>query len=158
MINYAFFVRSPRLFNYVFGLNLREFDVLMRKVEQGFNREIISSYKRPGRLHKLDIIRSMIMILLMYYRHYVTQRFIGVLFGIDVASVCRIIKKLEPILSQIMKLPERTGLEPDELESLIIDATESTIESPSKNQKPYYSGKKRRHTLKTEYVLRGKEG
>jgi hypothetical protein len=41
MISYAFFVRSTRLFNYIFGLN----------------------------------------------RHYVTQRFIGVLFGIDVVDL-----------------------------------------------------------------------
>jgi hypothetical protein len=82
----------------------------------------------------------MVLILLMYYRHYVTQRFIGALFGIDVASVCRIIKNL------VMKLPKRTGLQPEELECLIIDAT----------QKQYYSGKKKRHTIKTEIrVTRG---
>jgi hypothetical protein len=120
MINYEFFVRSQRLFNHIFGLNLREFEVLICKVKHEFNRKITGKYKRPGKLHKLDI-RSMVITLLMYYRHYVTQRVIGVLFGIDVASVCRIIGKLEPILSQIMKLPKREGLHSDEAESLPID-------------------------------------
>jgi hypothetical protein len=149
MINYEFFVRSPRLFNYIFGINLHEFEALILRVERVFNKKIIGKYKRPGRFHKLDL-RSMVMILLMYYRHYVTQRFIGALFGIDVASVCRIIKKLEPLLSQVMKLPKRTGLQPEELESLIIDATENQIERPKMEQKQYYSGKKKRHTIKTE--------
>jgi hypothetical protein len=63
-------VRSPRLFNDIFGLKLHEFET----------------------------------------------RFIGALFGLDVANVCRIIRKLEPILSQVMKLPKRTGLQPDEEE------------------------------------------
>ena len=35
-------------------------------------------------------------------------------------------------------------------ESLLIDTTEQSIERPKKVQKPYYSGKKKRHTLKTE--------
>jgi hypothetical protein len=38
--------------------------------------------KRQGRFHKLDI-ESMIMVLLIYYRHYVTQRFIAAMFGDD---------------------------------------------------------------------------
>ena len=33
---------------------------------------------------------------------------------------------------------------------MIIDATEQPIERPKKGQKPYYSGKKKCHTLKTE--------
>lgn len=41
-------------------------------------------------------------------------------------------------------------LSKEEVESLIIDATEQPIERPKKSQKPYYSGKKKRHTLKKE--------
>jgi hypothetical protein len=126
MLNYEFFARNPLLFNSIFGLKLHEFEKLIIKVERVFNKKIIGKYKRPRRFHKLDL-RSMVMLLLMYYRHYVTQRFIGALFGLDVANVCRIIRKLEPILSQVMKLPKRTGLQPDELESLIIDATEIRV-------------------------------
>jgi hypothetical protein len=155
VINYEFFERGPRLFNDIFGFNLYELEALISTVEREFNKQITSKYKRPERFHKLDI-RSMVMIPLMYYRHYVTQRFRGALFGLDGASVCRIIKKFEPILSQIMKLPERTGLRLDELESLIIDATKNSIERHNRNQKAYYSGKKKRHTVKTEIrITRG---
>jgi hypothetical protein len=45
--------------------------------------------------------------------------------------------------SPVIKLPKKTGLRPDELESLIIEATENSIERPSKEQKAYYSGKKK---------------
>jgi hypothetical protein len=33
------------------------------------------------------------ILLIMFYRHYVTQRFMGALFGLDGASVCRVIKR-----------------------------------------------------------------
>lgn len=39
------------------------------------------------------------------------------------------------------------------MESLLIDATEQAIERPKRRQKPYYSGKKKRHTLKTEILV-----
>ncbi|KJW05908.1 transposase DDE domain protein [Orientia tsutsugamushi str. UT144] len=38
-------------------------------------------------------------------------------------------------------------------ELVLIDATESPIERPKKKQKFYYSGKKKRHTLKTQIVV-----
>ncbi|MDR2371976.1 MAG: transposase family protein [Puniceicoccales bacterium] len=110
MISYEFWEGSPRLFNDIFGLNLHKFEASIPKVKREFNKQITSKYKRPERFHKLDG-RSRVMILLMYfYRHYVTRRFMGILLGLDGASVCRIIKKLKPILSQTMKPPKRTEL------------------------------------------------
>ena len=41
----------------------------------------------------------------------------------------------------------------EELETLIIDATEQEITRPQKGQKKYYSGKKKRHTIKTELQI-----
>ncbi len=42
-----------------------------------------------------------------------------------------------------------------EAEALIIDCTEQPIQRPKDNatQKAHYSGKKKRHTLKTEYIV-----
>ena len=40
-----------------------------------------------------------------------------------------------------------------EYEVVLIDATESPIERPPKKQKRYYSGKKKRHTLKTPLLV-----
>lgn len=92
----------------------------------------------------------MILMLLLYYRSYVTQIFVGYLFGIDDSRVCRIIRRLEPLLASVMTIQKCKKLTQEEVESLIIDATEQPIERPKKGQKPYYSGKKKRHTLKTE--------
>ncbi|MDR2528645.1 MAG: transposase family protein, partial [Synergistaceae bacterium] len=37
-----------------------------------------------------------------------------------------------------------------------MDVTESPIERPKRNQRKYYSGKKKRHTLKTQIIINAK--
>ena len=41
----------------------------------------------------------------------------------------------------------------EEAEALIIDCTEQPIQRPSRKQRRWYSGKKKRHTIKTEIVI-----
>ena len=72
------------------------------------------------------------------------------IFGVDAAQVCRIIRKLEPILAKIVALKKERTLSQAAIEELIMDATEQPIERPKRGQRAYYSGKKKRHTLKTE--------
>ena len=79
-----------------------------------------------------------------------TQIFVGSMFGIDDARVCRIIRRLEPILASVMTLQKFKKLAKEEVETLIVDATEQSIERPKSGQKPYHSGKSKRHTLQTE--------
>lgn len=64
--------------------------------------------------------------------------------------MCRIIRRLELILARVMALQKCKKLSKEEVENLIIDATEQPIERPKSGQKPSYSGKKKRHTLKNE--------
>lgn len=91
-----------------------------------------------------------ILILLLYYRSYTTQIFIGFLFDLDDYRVCRNIKRLEPILARVIAITETRHLSQEEVEEIIIDATEQQIERPKKGQRAFYSGKKKRHTNKTE--------
>jgi hypothetical protein len=118
-----------------------------------WEEKITSSYKRPGRNAKLALEDQVIM-LFLYYRSYVTMVFVGHLFGIDDSNVCRMIKRLEPILAKVTAIRKDRTYTDKDLE-LIIDATEQPIERPRKKQKRYYSGKKKRHTLKTEIRING---
>lgn len=97
----------------------------------------------------------MILMLLLYYRSYVTQIFVGYLFGIDDSRVCRIIQKLEPMLASGMAIQKCQKLSQEAVETLMIDATEQPIERPKRRQKPYFSGKKKRHAIKTEIRVTG---
>jgi len=73
------------------------------------------------------------------------------------STVSRIVRKVETALIQagIFQLPgEKQLLDPEAVAKLVvIDATETPIERPKKGQKRFYSGKKKRHTFKTQLVV-----
>jgi hypothetical protein len=86
----------------------------------------------------------------MYYRTYTTHAFLGFLFGLDDSNM----NPLQPLLVGLFRIPERlVELEPDEIRELFFDATERPIPRPTRGQKTYYSGKKKRHTVKHQVVV-----
>jgi transposase len=148
-IRYARIVKSPKVFLRLFGVNAIQFNEILTKVTPLWEKKVLGTYKRPGRNFAL-CLEDMVLMLLLYYRSYVTQMFVGYLFGLDDSRVCRIIQKLEPLLAKVMAIPKEKYLSQEEVEATLVDATEQPIERPKKGQRAYYSGKKKRHTLKTE--------
>lgn len=147
-VSYKKISKHPKIFLRLLGVTREEFDILASKLELQWEQKVINKYKRPGRNYKLSI-QQMLMMLLLYYRSYSTQMQIGFMFGIDDSRVCRIIKKLEPLVARIVAIKKNRTLSYEETAQLI-DVTEQVVERPKKKQKHYFSGKKRRHTLKTE--------
>ena len=139
----------PTTFHRLFGLSVDEFERIVKAVEPQWEKRVVKRYKRPGRKNKLSLSEQILM-LLLYYRSYTTQIFIGFLFGIDDSRVCRQIQRLEPLLAKVMASTKTRHLHQEEIEEIIVDATEQQIERPKKGQKAFYSGKKKRHTNKTE--------
>lgn len=148
-MKYYLLKKRPSIFLSLFGVSVFEFELVLERVTPLWEKKILGNYVGCGRFFKHDLA-GMILLLLLYYRHYITQEFVGMLFGLHKSNVCRIIKRLEPVLLQVMSLPQRDNLSPEEIQDLIIDATENRIERPKKEQKKYYSGKKKCHSLKTE--------
>ncbi len=50
---------------------------------------------------------------------------------------------------QVVHIEKKREISSEDAEYLILDATEQPIQRPKKGQKKYYSGKKKRHTVKT---------
>ena len=148
-INYTKLKQHPTLFLRLFGLSVSHFDHLYQALDPIWQTKVVKAYQRPGRTFKLNLA-DMVLMTLLYYRSYATQVFIGYLFDIDDSRVCRLIKRLEPLLAGLMRLTKCRHLSQEAVEALIMDATEQAIERPKKRQKAYYSGKKKCHTLKTE--------
>ena len=69
-------------------------------------------------------------------------------FGFDDACISRSIKRLDPILAKVMAVKKDRTLSQKELEEMIKDFPEQPIRRPKKRQRKYYSGKKKRHTIK----------
>lgn len=145
----------PKVFRNLFGIDVSLFDSIIIKLRPLWKKNITDTYKRPGRDYKYEL-EDYFLMLLMYYRNYVTYRFLAFIFDIDASRICRIVKTLEPLLVQITALKKERHLSEQETQNLInfiiIDATEQAIERPKNPeiQEIYYSGKKKQHTFKTE--------
>lgn len=144
--------KHPRTFLRLFGITPSQAAEIITSTRPLWEKNVLGRYKRPGRDFKLEF-EDMVLMLLLYYRSYTTQLYVGFIFGLDDSRVCRIIKRLEPILARVMRISKDRTLSQDDIECLM-DATEQPIERPQRGQKAYYSGKKKRHTVKTEIRTR----
>src|SRR5881394_2640298 len=153
--------RSPKAFRQLTGITPLVFDKLLADLTPRYEQAEARRKDRPGRKrkpgagrkHKLPLADRLLM-LLMYYRTYTTHAFLGFLFGVEDSAVGRNINPLQPLLAGIFRIPERrVELQPGEIRELFFDATERAIPRPTRGQKRYYSGKKKRHTLKHQVVV-----
>src|SRR5918999_34032 len=95
-----------------------------------------------------------LLTLLIYYRTYATHALLGFLFDLDDSAVGRNINPLGPLLAGIFRIPERRiALDPEDIRELFFDATERPTRRPEKGQREFYSGKKKRHTIKAQVVV-----
>jgi hypothetical protein len=138
-----------RRFKSLIGVSKHVFNIMVEVVSQEFKQKKING----GRKRKYGI-PTLISIFLKYYRHYVTMDYLSAEYKYNESSICRIINTIEQILINCKKftIKGNNKLENSKNTKLVIDVTESEIERPKKNQKAYYSGKKKRHTLKTQVL------
>jgi DDE superfamily endonuclease/Helix-turn-helix of DDE superfamily endonuclease len=98
-------------------------------------------------------IEDQLLTMLEYWREYRT--YFHIANGIGESAAYRNIKWCENTLakSKAFRLPGRKTVAAGErtFDIVLIDATETPIERPKK-QRRYFSGKKKRHTLKTQLV------
>lgn len=153
--------RSPNAFRQLTGITPAAFDRLLADLTPRYERADAKRKDRPGRRrqpgagrkHALDLADRLLM-LLIYDRTYTTHAFLGFLFGIDDSAVGRNINPLQPLLAGVFRIPERrVKLDPEEIRDLFFDATERPTRRPTEGQRVYYSGKKKRHTIKTQVVV-----
>jgi hypothetical protein len=151
----------PRHFRRLTGVTPAAFRQLLAEVtpawEEAESRRKAHRPRRrkPGAGPKFALpVGDMLLALLIYYRTYVPYSFLGVLFGIDDSTVCRNNRRIEPLLAGIFRIPERTvRLSPDEVREVFFDTTERPIPRPARGQRAFYSGKKKRHTVKHQVVV-----
>ncbi len=78
-----------------------------------------------GNAYSLPLCDRLLMTLI-YYRTYVSQEFLGYLFDLDDANVCRNMARVRPILAQIFRVPEkRIKVDPEDVATLFLTARNS---------------------------------
>jgi hypothetical protein len=154
-------LRLPATFRRLTGIDPPAVRQLLAELRPAWDRAQGRRGERPGRRRKAGAGREFalplpdrLLMLLVYYRTYVPHTFLGFLFGVDDSTVSRNNRRLEPLLAGIFRIPERrVDLRPEEVRALFFDGTERPAYRPARGQKRYYSGKKRRHTIKHQVVV-----
>jgi transposase len=159
------FQSRPRTFRAITGLSIEKYNELYKELLPLYEKSELKRLSKSKRQRKIGggrkkelLLEDQLMMLLMYYRLYVSQEFLGIIFNLHNCNVSRQINYLEPLLSQIFKIPTKkislsdAELTEEEIIKFFVDATEQPIERPKKKQKRYYSGKKKKHTLKTQII------
>ncbi len=102
--------------------------------------------KKTGRPPKLKI-EDQILIFLEYLREYRTFFHLGATWGINESTAYRIIQKIENILikAPALRLPGKKRLisEDCQLETVVIDVSETPIERPKKNKRDIIAARKK---------------
>ena len=151
--SYNRLLRHPRNFHRITGVSIEEFETIALKCTPGWEKKVIKPKKLSGRPYGVGDLKEHLLSLLIYYRCYTTQEFIGMLYAVDDSCICRSIKRIEPILAKNIAIKKDRTLTQKDLETIIIDCTEQPIERPKKHQIKYYSGKKKQHTIKKEIQI-----
>ena len=174
MLNYEKLSGKASIFKTFTGLEAGEFDALYSKLEAvnpAFEEKRLARSDRKnkagaGHPFKLNL-KNRFLLLLLYYRLYVSSTLIGFLFDLGQTNVLKDIRALEPAIQAILPLPKKIHDAARRLQTLeevetyfpgfkaFIDATEQEIPRPiaKLKRKTHYSGKKKRHTVKTQLTV-----
>jgi hypothetical protein len=174
MLNYGVLSKKPAVFKNFTGLEVAEFDVLTSEIREKydvFEQKRLSRGDRKrgigaGHPFKLSLTDRLLM-LLMYYHLYPSSTLLGYLINLGQTNVLKDIRNLEPLVSEVLPLPKKEHdkvkrLETvDEIEAMFpgfkafLDATEQEIPRPKNKhkRKSHYSGKKKRHAVKTQLTV-----
>jgi hypothetical protein len=150
--------KRPKVFKRMFGLSPEQFNQLVANVEplwKEAEQRKRTGFKRKravgaGRKRSLSL-GHMIAMLLFYYRTYLPHMFVAEIFRVSDASVCRYLKQVQPLMDGIFDIHQEViEISPDEVLRLCVDATEQETQ---KRTGGGYSGKKKRHTIKTQMTV-----
>jgi hypothetical protein len=172
--------RRPDVFKAMTGLSVAQFTTLETDFAPRFEQAETTRLTRPGRRraigagHPFGLTRrDQLLLTIVWLRRYPINAVLGYLFGIDETTALRTVQRVLPVLEaaglDTMRLPDpgkwrRPGLAEltGEIPALtvIIDTFEQAVQRPRARAEAdtYYSGKKKRHTLKTQVAIRADTG
>jgi DDE superfamily endonuclease len=179
MLTYDSLCRHPDAFPSLTGLNRAEFDRLAAEFESAERQARGSAIatrrhhrplrNAPGAGHPYrNEARARLLMALVWLRTYPTYEVLGFFFDLHRRNAQLNVRAALEVLDALGTFPfDRPGRDRRKLRSaaevmaafpqvaVIIDAKEQPINRPggSEAQKPYYSGKKKAHTLKTQVVV-----
>lgn len=137
--------------------------ILFETIAPVLAKKVNKLHKGGGRNPSL-CIEDLLLMTLKYYREYPTFSSLGLIFGIDKSNAFRWIIKIENMLTNIFENIINIEVKCDDfnkkgkeitVSEKLVDVTECTIQRPknSELQVYYYSGKKKKHTIKIQLIV-----
>ena len=165
----------PKIFLATTGLKLTEFYEVVADVKPALLQSQLTRLERPkrrrdiggGRKYQLDA-RDQILLTIVWLRLYPTHEVLGYLFGVSDSTVSRTIALVLPLLEAAgrasMRMPDPGRRHRHTLDEVlaatpelvvIVDSFEQAVQRPRDHEEAdrYYSGKKKRHTLKSQIAI-----
>jgi hypothetical protein len=115
LLSYNRLSKKPSLFKSFTGLSIQRFDGVYKEIKSKYKKyEIkrLSSKRRrerdvgAGRHFKL-IVEDRVIMVLVYYRLYITYTLTEFLFELDQSNVCRDIQKIEGLIRKCLPIPQK---------------------------------------------------
>jgi hypothetical protein len=177
MISYSLVAATPDIFRAVSGLSQKDFDALFLDFQEAHGRRLEGAthtkrglrrrQRKAGAGHPFDHdLRDRLLMTLFWLRVYPSYELLGWFFGLDKSNAWHNVQDVLATLEQMACFPLERPKEQRLLTSqedvfdafpevrLVADATEQSFHRLKgwDNQKPFYSGKKKRHTIKAQLI------
>jgi IS5 family transposase len=170
---WSYIQKYPKQTKRLLGIDYQQLEHLIElgKLLHQKNKEEIEQTKirinQPGSgTHPKLAEEEQIILMLVYLRHHLSFQLLGLMFQVSESTAHNIFTywqklfqgELPPsLLEQVKKFQEDEDIVQEQLRDyeLIVDSAEQPIERPSdyQEQKKYYSGKQKRHTLKSQFIV-----
>ncbi len=175
ILHYERLSRFPAVFKSMTGLHVDQFDDLLADVLPRYHAAERARHTRPARQraigagHPFELApRNQILLSVIWLRLYPTHEVLGSLLGVSDTTAGRAISRVLPLLEasgrDTMRMPDPGRKRRRSLDALLTDTPElvvviDTFEQPVQRHQDrteadkHYSGKKKRHTLKTQIAV-----
>src|SRR5258708_15390785 len=147
-------LRATASFVRLTGVSVATFDGMLKQLAGPWEKVQLRKAK-SGSPCAVGGVEDMLVTMLIYYRCYITQEFLGFFYNVNKSAICRAIQRIEKLVRPLIGVERKPQISRTEAEALIVDRTEQPIQRPATDakQREHYSGKKKRHTVKTEYIV-----
>jgi transposase len=146
-------LRRKRQFKSLTGVEAETFDAMIERLRPEWKERVVTPKNRDGRPWSVGGLEDHLLVLLILYRCCVTQDFLACLYQTDQSAISRSLRRIEKLAAKVLGVKSKIVVTREEAEALILDCTEQVIQRPSRKQRCWYSGKKKRHTIKTEIAV-----
>jgi hypothetical protein len=126
---------------------------MIERLRPHWRKRMVAAKKRSGRPWRVGELEDHLLVLLLLYRGAITQDFVAGLYGTDQSVISRAMRRIENLAARVVGVKRAIRVSREEAAALIFDGTEQPIQRPGRKQRCWYSGKKKRHTIKTEIAI-----